>query len=597
MSTKRKHSRQGQSASMRLFFRKEDAWLRPLFVQHTGLSLIGIILGVIAVLFAGALMFTSGYMISLAAILPLTVLALHLPSIFVRIFGIGKPLIDYVQRLATHDWVLRATSSLRRRLYVVLERAQSSVIEMKRQGEVLSYLVEDIEHVQNLCIRSIFPYLIAIIVYLIVAIALGIFNVAVGLFALVMLGVVLLGIPFAYLASMRAQASQMQRMRTQMHVRALEDVRGLADWVLAGRESGFLRGFRGSQRRFMETRALLERARRRRAVLIQAIMALTICGVFLFAAYAFGEQIPALQNAAVRALSEVHAIDATAASVTWIAAFILCAFPVLEVLAHAPEQALDALSHEDAIRELNALEKEAGGESENISGRASASQKQALPALVQGHREGSPFDVQLDHVSFAYPGASHSLFESFSLHIPFPSRVAVVGPSGCGKSTLARLIYGELSSDAGSIMVGGEDPAKCSEPHRVMSTLYQNAYLFDTTLRENLLVANGHADDAELISALERVGLADLCANGGLDRHLGEGGAHLSGGQRQRVALARMLLTDTPIIILDEPYLWVDMDTEQMLSELIEEVMGDRTVIIITHTDIDESRFDQVIHL
>lgn len=597
MSTKRKHSRQGQSASMRLFFRKEDAWLRPLFAQHKGLSLIGIILGVIAVLFAGALMFTSGYMISLAAILPLTVLALHLPSIFVRIFGIGKPLIDYVQRLATHDWVLRATSSLRRRLYVVLERAQSSVIEMKRQGEVLSYLVEDIEHVQNLCIRSIFPYLIAIIVYLVVAIALGIFNVAVGLFALVMLGVVLLGIPFAYLASMRAQASQMQRMRTQMHVRALEDVRGLADWVLAGRESGFLKGFRESQRRFMETRALLERAQRRRAVLIQAVMALTICGVFLFAAYAFGEQIPALQNASVRALSEVQAIDATAASVTWIAAFVLCAFPVLEVLAHAPEQALDALSHEDAIRELNALEHEIADKPQSAS-EGSAYPKEHDPrSSVQGHEHPASWDVRLDHVSFTYPEASRPLFEDFSLHIPFPSRVAVIGPSGCGKSTLARLIYGELSPDAGSTMVGGEDPAKCSEPYRVMSTLYQNAYLFDTTLRENLLVANGHADDAELISALERVGLADLCANGGLDRRLGEGGAHLSGGQRQRVALARMLLTDTPIVVLDEPYLWVDVDTEQMLSELIEEVMGDRTVILITHTDIDEKHYDHVVRL
>ena len=101
---------------------KRDAWVRPFLARYRGVLAAAIALSVIAYVFAAALMFTSGYMISLAATIPFTVLALHVPSLFVRIFGIGKPLVQYVERLSSHDWVLRMTSSLRRRLYDAIER-------------------------------------------------------------------------------------------------------------------------------------------------------------------------------------------------------------------------------------------------------------------------------------------------------------------------------------------------------------------------------------------------------------------------------------------------------------------------------------------
>ena len=574
---------------------RDDEWVRPLFAHYRGLSLAGIVLGVIAVLFAGALMFTSGYMISLAASIPLTVLALHVPSIFVRIFGIGKPLIDYVQRLSTHDWVLRATSVMRRRLYGLLESMQSSVVESKRSGEVLGLLANDIEHVQNLCIRSLFPWIISLVVYAIVCIALGVFNLACALLILVLLGVVIFVVPLISLGRVRPGLRRLQRAKDRMYVGAMEDIRGLEVWALARRRDGFLEAYRDARNAYGAQRVELERRAHRRSMVVQAIIAVAIGMVFLFAALAFGEQEPGFTGSAVEALSSFSGWDATAVAANWIAAFVLCAFPIFETLAAAPEEALSVVEHEDAVARLNALSAEAAGKDER-SARSSVSGETRADGLSV---PDGAVAIAIEDVSFSYPSSSRTVIEDLSLTIPAGSHVAVLGRSGSGKSTLARLVYGELEPTKGNVRVGGADPARFEHPHEVIATLYQNAYIFDSTLRENLLVADGKADDDRLRDVLFQVGLGELIEESGrgLDMPLGEGGTRLSGGQRQRVAFARMLLVDAPIVILDEPFLWVDEETERRLSNLVREVFRGRTVILITHYGVDDAEYDQVVHL
>lgn len=575
---------------------RDDEWVRPLLGHYRALFVLGIALGTLAVLFAGGLMFVSGYMISLAAFVPTTVLALHLPSILVRIFGIGKPLIDYAQRLVTHDWVLRATSRLRRRLFSTLEHAQSSVVESKRSGEVLALLAEDVEHVQDLCVRSIFPYLIAIVVWAIVLLALGAFDAGAALLIGVLLGVVLFVVPLLSLGIVRPAAVRRQELEAAAYASALEGLRGLGDWVLAGREDGFLADLGRERAAAAVVRAQQERAQRWRAIGIRTVMALVVIVVFAFAGAAFGERLPSLQTPVVAGLASLEAIDATAAAANWVAAFVLCAFPILEMLSAAPEEALDACSHERAVQDLNRLGEDGGARCCQERDAASA------PIDVRQASSCAPSarpTIELEHVSFAYPGATRPVIEDMTLTVPFGSHVALMGRSGSGKSTLARLVYGELVPTSGTIRVGGTDPAAFIEPHRTISVLYQHAHIFDTTLRENLLVAKGDASDEELRAALERVGLGGLGGPGreGLGMRLGEGGERLSGGQRQRVALARMLLVDAPIVLLDEPFLWLDEETADALGALVAEVMAGRTVVMIAHQGIDAQRYDAVIRL
>ena len=148
-----------------------DAWVKPFFTRYRKVLALTLALGLAAFVFAGALMFTSGYMISLAATLPFTVLALHVPSLFVRIFGLGKPILQYLERLASHDWVLRMTSELRRRLYETVERMTSAVRSRRSLGDTLGLLTEDIGHVQDLYLRTVLPMASAWLLYVVVVIA------------------------------------------------------------------------------------------------------------------------------------------------------------------------------------------------------------------------------------------------------------------------------------------------------------------------------------------------------------------------------------------------------------------------------------------
>ncbi|MFT9216911.1 MAG: ATP-binding cassette domain-containing protein, partial [Acetobacter malorum] len=195
--------------------------------------------------------------------------------------------------------------------------------------------------------------------------------------------------------------------------------------------------------------------------------------------------------------------------------------------------------------------------------------------------------IHLEGVKFRWAPDRPLVFDGLTLDIPAGARIAILGPSGVGKSSLAALLLKAAVPEAGSITLGGEEIShiKADSLRRRMAWLSQATHLFDDSIRANLLLGRPDATEDDLWKALEDAAVADVVKTlpDGLDTWLGEGGIKLSGGQGRRIALARTLLTQAPILILDEPATGLDAQTEQDFLRTLNTVTSGRTVILIAH--------------
>ncbi len=547
---------------------------------HWSLFAFAILLSTVASLFAGALMFTSGYMISVAAAIPLSALALHLPSIFVRIFGVGKPLIDYVERLSSHDWVLRATSLMRKRLFSTFSEHPER-LRKRHSGDVLSAMADDISNAQDLFIRCILPLVSTMLLFACIIILASALSaaLAVALFVLILVATIVCG--GIARASTKRLSSDIQDEQRLMY-RSLSDmVYGLRDVILSGRG-------REATMRIMaihSARARLksrQRAVRRIASLAsQVLLALCVAVCLGWAAHAFAPATDALSflggadlGPLAGVLFEIAPLNESPYPPNWIAAFAIFMFPLMEFFGQVPSIMMDAPQMEEGTRRLASMMDE-----HDASPRS---------CIIHHDVEDPACALEVRCSSVSYPGAARHALEGVELDIQAGSKTAIIGKSGAGKTTLARLMSGELAGGDALVRRRGS-----------IGFIEQDAHIFNKTLRENLLIANGGATDSELEEALRRVGLGGLLDRlpNGLDEVLAAEGANVSGGEATRITVARALLAGFDTIILDEPFRALDPDTEAQVMDTIMDALSEKTVIIITHHLQGIDRFDEVIFL
>jgi ABC-type multidrug transport system fused ATPase/permease subunit len=210
-------------------------------------------------------------------------------------------------------------------------------------------------------------------------------------------------------------------------------------------------------------------------------------------------------------------------------------------------------------------------------------------------------ELELDNVSFRYPGTVNPALAGVSLHVEPGETLVVVGASGAGKSTLARLLVRLFDPDEGAVRLDGFDlQALTLESVRAnVGTLLQEQLLFDATVRENVSYGRPHATDEEVLRAARATGLDELVAALplGYDTPVGQRGRALSGGQRQRVALARTLLRDTPVVVLDEPFTGLDDAGSRQLLPALRAFCHGRTTILISHHPIAGELADRVVEV
>lgn len=220
----------------------------------------------------------------------------------------------------------------------------------------------------------------------------------------------------------------------------------------------------------------------------------------------------------------------------------------------------------------------------------------AEPERPEVARHPQRCDLVCEAVSFSYE-AERPLLHEISASFPQGSVTAIVGESGCGKSTLAALLIGQLTPQSGRITLGGIDLSHIEEAERWQRITYvsHRSYLFKGTVRENLLMGRQDASEGELWQALEKTRLAAFFREKeGLDTLLTEQAANLSGGQRQRLALARALLHNSPLYILDEASSNIDIESENAIMEATYQLAESKTVILISHRLANVTRADRI---
>lgn len=195
------------------------------------------------------------------------------------------------------------------------------------------------------------------------------------------------------------------------------------------------------------------------------------------------------------------------------------------------------------------------------------------------------FDIRFDDVTFAYE--ARPVLSGFSATLPARSMTALVGPSGGGKTTVTRLLMRHADPQHGTVTIGGVD-VRAIEPerlNRLVSVVFQDVYLFDDTVLANIRMARPEATDAEVHAAARAAHCLEFIERlpQGWNTRIGETGGRLSGGERQRLSIARALLKDAPIVVLDEPTAALDTESERAVQRAIETLVKNRTVIVIAH--------------
>ncbi|MCT1180187.1 thiol reductant ABC exporter subunit CydC [Lactococcus lactis] len=530
-------------------------WISPFLKKNRSGFILSIFLGTITISMAGLLMFSSGYVITKSATKPENILMIYVPVLFVRIFGIGRPVMHYVERLTSHNWILKITSLLRKKLYLRLEKTAITLADRYRLGDLLGVLNEDIGNLQDLFLRTLFPVLIAGSLSIALIIAGGFFSLWFALGLALFLGFLIVILPLISLKFTVKLDEELKIYRNQLFSHLTDDILGLQDWVLSGRKEDFLTAYRGSELSARKIQAKLLAFGRRRNLFLQVVYGALVIYLMIWSSGA------------------LRLGDAP----NYIAAVSLAAFPLFDAFSPLSDAVVETQRYGDSINRLNDLPDQ--------------DEEVRTEKIVST-------DLVINNLQFSFE-ENKKIFDNFNLEVKQGEHIALLGRSGVGKSTLAGLIRGDLVPQSGSIQFSGVEPSKAKNVEEKIGVINQSPYLFATSLRSNLTLAKLNASDAEIWEALELVGLRKMVES--LPQKLltlvDEAGERFSGGERQRLALARVLLSDVDVVILDEPTVSLDPITENQLLSLFFERLRDKSIIFITHHLLGVHHMDRVLFL
>lgn len=538
-------------------------YILPYFKQYKGLMTASIFLGTLTFLASSALTFTAGYLITRSSEMPYNILMVYVPIVLVRAFGIARPVSHYFERLTSHNTVLTVLGTMRVKLYDALETQALFVRSRFQAGDILGTLADDIEHLLDAYVRTIFPVVIALFLFLFSVVVLAVFDWIFALWIALCLVFIIFVYPYLSLYLLKKRRVQVKEKKGSMYRMLTDTVFGITDWIISGKKERFQKEFTQVRDHSLQIEKKMTDWTYSRSFQLQMLTGLILIFVGIWAGLQAqeGNILP-----------------------TYIASFTLVTLPLLEGLLPTSEAIDHVPKYQESLQRIDQIQK-------FVPEEKNPQTKFSIPR--------NP-DIQLTNVTFRYEGSEKPALENFSLDIPFGQKIAVLGKSGAGKSTFLQLIYGALSPERGSIKIGGYDPREYGEQiHEVLGILNQKPYLFATTVKNNLLLGNPDATEEELDQVISAVKLKDYIYSlpFGLETQMEETGQRFSGGERQRIALARILLKNTPIVILDEPTIGLDPITERDLLATVFSVLKDKTVIIITHHLIGLEKVDKIIFL
>jgi thiol reductant ABC exporter CydC subunit len=528
------------------------------------------LLGAGAVAAAIGLIATSAWLISRSAQRPQES-AVAVAIVGVQFFALARGLCRYAERLVGHDAAFRVLSEIRVGLYTRLERLAPLGTPAFRSGDLLARLVHDVDALQDLLLRVAPPFAIALGVGAATVALVWSMLPAAGLILLAALVIAATLVPWLT-GRLAARGEGRQAVaRAELTSSVVDLIEGAPELVVNG-------GAQEQLRRTLAADSLLTRiaaASARTAGVGQGLTSLC-CGLAMWGALLIG-------------VAAVHAGRLDGVLLAGLALIPLVSFELVTGLPTATQT-------------LQRVRRSAARVFEVMDTPAPVREPTHPLALPP-----PPHTLRVRGLRFTYPGAARPALDGVDLDLRSGRRVAVVGPSGAGKSTLAGVLLRFLPYDGGSVTLDDVEIVDLDgdASRTVIGLVSQDAHVFDSTLRENLRLARRGASEEELRAVLARVRLLDWTERlpDGLDTELGERGARMSGGQRQRLAIARALLADFPVLVLDEPGEHLETQTaDAILAELLavtREMAPDREIatLLITHRLAGLEEMDEVLVL
>jgi len=481
----------------------------------------------------------------------------------VQFFGLSRGFLRYEERLVGHDTAFRVLAAWRVRVYRRLEQVAPGGLPAFRRGDLLARMVRDVDSLQDVILRVIPPFSIAVMVGVGTVAVMWWMLPAAGLVLALALVVAATVVPWLTGALAQRRESRFSHVRGELSVSVVDLIEGAPELVAFGATGAQLETVRGHDAAL----ASIATASAGTAGIGLALTTL-LSGLGCWGCLVVG--VPAVRSGAL--------------SGVLLAVIVLIPLAAFELVVGLP------------------VATQALGRVRQAAARVFAVTDAPVP-VVEPLRPAllptGPPSIALRSVWASYPGATASALRGVDLDLSPGRRVAVVGPSGSGKSTLAAVLLRFLATESGEVTLNGTafDRFDGDELRTVVGLVDQDAHLFETTIAENLRVGRREASDIELRRVLDRVGLGpwldDLPL--GMTTEVGRFGSRLSGGQRQRLAVARALLADFPVLLLDEPAEHLDPEAAAALTVDLLAVTVGRSLLFITHRLTGLESVDEIV--
>ena len=533
---------------------RTNSIIRTEIKKNKSMMALVVILGILSTVSGAALMYVSGFLISKSSLRIGNILMLQVPTVLTRTFSLSQSTFAYLQRLASHNLVLGIIEKMRSRVYKILEPHALKLKKEYKSGDLLGLIAEDIEHLQNIYLKTIFPSIVSLVLYVIFVTLMFGYDMSYAILATLFGLFIIFIVPFVSLTFTRRNFQVMKEAKYDLYKNFTSAIFGISDWISSNRVNDFMNEYQEKETRLLKKETKIKIFVHFRENLVNFIAGLTV----FYMIYSCWNMTlnDSVEN-------------------VYIASFCMMALSVMSVSVMTSEAVAHIPGYEVSIKRVKDFY---ANEQDDVD----------IDKVLQ-NKEGNVIDIE--NVTFAYENGKNVL-DNISLSIKKGEKVAILGRSGVGKSTLVRLLTGTYTDYTGSISVLGKVPTEKMLGTKI-SLLNQKPYLFDMTIRENLKLAlldkKEEVTDDEINSkieeSLEKSQLTRLISElpDGINTNVFETGSRFSGGERQRIAFARTLIQNNELLFLDEPTVGLDPKTEHELLKTIFETNRDKTIVWITH--------------